>query len=223
MSKVNYTELTNATYKVIDSFPEEDVLQNRAKEKALAIMDNLVLISLPEWSFQKGKAALEILRDIEILMGYLNLANAKGWVEDMNLGIIANEYEKVKQELKPITDLIQKNPFLVENQERSVDNRPVDNIVKKGLGKAKIDGQISPRQEKIIEILKNQEKVQVSDLKNVLPEVSKRTLRRDIDDLLKKGKIERIGEFNQIFYKINNQVLPVEKNENQAQNTAIEA
>jgi len=35
-----------------------------------------------------------------------------------------------------------------------------------------------------------------------LPNVSKRTLRRDFEFLLKQGIVERIGERNETFYKI---------------------
>jgi len=196
MDKSRYTEITNAAYKIIDFFPEEDILQNKAKEKALAILENLVLLSIPEWSFKKPKAALEVLRDIDVLIEYLELAKAKGWVQEMNLAIISKEYDKIREELKPLAQLSQ----------NMVQAGPVDNPVKSPKPKAQKQVALTERQEKIIEILSSQEKVQVSDLKNIMPEVTKRTLRRDLDDLLKKEKILRTGEFNQVFYQIRKQV-----------------
>src|SRR3989344_525485 len=60
---------------------------------------------------------------------------------------------------------------------------------------------LSERQNKILSILSRKEKVQVSDIIKEIPKITKRTIRRDLDDLLKKGKIVRVGEWNQVFYK----------------------
>jgi DeoR/GlpR family transcriptional regulator of sugar metabolism len=61
---------------------------------------------------------------------------------------------------------------------------------------------LTARQQKIIEFLKQKEKAQVADLQQVLPDVTKRTIRRDLDELLVSGIIVRMGEFNQVFYQI---------------------
>ena len=209
MQNQKYTDLTNAVYQIVDLFPEQDILQDKTKEKALAIMDNLAVISLPEWSFKKGKAALEILKDIEILTGYFSLAKAKGWINGMNLMIVLAQYDKIKKDLKPIADLMQKDPSLGETKAKPAKVREVgavDNVVNNNQG---IEAPLSDRQSKIIEILRTQGGVQVSDLKDALSDVTKRTLRRDLDDLLKKGKISRVGEWNQVFYKLQDEVLPV--------------
>jgi predicted HTH transcriptional regulator len=63
---------------------------------------------------------------------------------------------------------------------------------------------ISERQKKILEILKEKRKIQVGQVKGFFPNVSKRTLRRDFQSLVKKGIIERIGEKNKTFYKLKN-------------------
>jgi predicted HTH transcriptional regulator len=63
---------------------------------------------------------------------------------------------------------------------------------------------VSERQKKILEILKEKGKVQVGQVKEFFPNVSKRTLRRDFQSLVKKGIIERIGEKNKTFYQLKN-------------------
>jgi Fic family protein len=63
---------------------------------------------------------------------------------------------------------------------------------------------ISERQKKILEILKEKGKIQVGQVKEFFPNVSKRTLRRDFQSLVKKGIIERIGEKNKTFYQLKN-------------------
>ena len=59
----------------------------------------------------------------------------------------------------------------------------------------------------MLEILRYKEKVQVWELKKLLPDVTKRTLRRDVDDLLKRNLVVREGEWNDIFYRSVEKVL----------------
>lgn len=61
---------------------------------------------------------------------------------------------------------------------------------------------LNQRQNKILEMLREKQKAQVWELKPFFPDVSKRTLRRDLDDLLKKGLVQRKGEWNKIFYHL---------------------
>ena len=51
-----FLKLTNIVYKVLEFFPESDPLKNRAKDRALAILEN----PTPE--------------DIDVLLGYLWIA-----------------------------------------------------------------------------------------------------------------------------------------------------
>ena len=63
-----FLKLTNTVYKVLEFFPESDPLKNRAKDKALAIMDNLISVNdTAGWaSFQKEKNIVNLLEDIDI-------------------------------------------------------------------------------------------------------------------------------------------------------------
>jgi len=79
---------------------------------------------------------------------------------------------------------------------------------------AEEDSSISERQEKILAFLKEQGRAQVWQVKQVLPEVTKRTLRRDFESLLKKRLVERTGERNNTFYQI-----PSERGERRESNS----
>jgi len=158
-------KLTNIVYNLLEYFPENDPLKNKAKEKALAIMDNLVS------------------EDIDMLLNYFKLAELQGWISKINYLIISNEYEKIKKEI-------------IVGKGAQAGSNSVLNKEKAGL---------SARQGKIISFLQKNEKAQVMDLQTVLPDVTKRTIRRDLDELLKIGKIVRTGEWNQVFYKMSYQ------------------
>ena len=218
-----FLKLTNYVYKVLEFFPESDPLKNRAKDKALVIMENLILINETSgWaSFQKEKVKTQLFEDIDILLGYLWIGKTQGWLNSSNCLIISNEYEKIKNGINPIVEIIPKmssGPIIQHNfvetenlendkkeAELSADSvresaqKPVsDNII----DDKELSAKALARQKKIIEFLSNNGKAQVMDLQTILPDITKRTIRRDLDDLLAYGKIIRLGEFNQIFYKI---------------------
>lgn len=221
-----FLKLTNAVYKALEYFPESDPLKNRAKDKALSIMESLVSLSdTSGWiSFQKEKTKTYILEDIDILLGYLWIAKTQKWLNSANYMIIANEYEKLKQSLKPIISIkmavqgnLDNNPKENENIEpaapsfsKTENNKEIKTslspILKNTEAIKKTPEYIPPRQEKIIDFLGKNEKAQVMDLQKVLPDVTKRTIRRDLDELMSSGKIVRIGDFNQVFYKIKDRV-----------------
>ncbi len=189
-----FLKLTNSVYKVLEFFPESDPLKNRAKDKALAIMDNLVLINeISGWaSFQKEKIKVHILEDIDMLLGYLWIAKSQGWLNSVNCLIITNEYEKIKKEIEPIIELP-----IIEKSTQIIPEPVLNNTEPKTPNFS-----ISDRQKKILEFLSKNDKAQVMDLQTILPDITKRTIRRDLDELLETGKITRLGEFNQVFYKI---------------------
>lgn len=189
-----FLKLTNSVYKVLEFFPESDPLKNRAKDKALAIMDNLVLVNETSgWaSFQKEKIKALLLEDIDMLLGYLWIAKSQGWLNSVNFLIISNEYEKIKKDIAPIIELTQKLP--------GIDGLPVIKKIAEKIIEPDFN-EMTARQKKILEFLEKNEKAQVMDLQTILPNITKRTIRRDLDELLLAGKITRLGEFNQVFYQ----------------------
>ena len=83
-----HIKLANTVYKVLEYFPESDPLKNRTKDKALAIMEHLVLVEETSgWaSFQKEKIKVQLLEDIDMILGYFWIAKSQGWLlQKMNL------------------------------------------------------------------------------------------------------------------------------------------
>ena len=63
---------------------------------------------------------------------------------------------------------------------------------------------LNSRQEKILQILKERGKIQIWQLKEFFPQVSKRTLRRDLLKLISLGHVLRTGQGPETFYQIEN-------------------
>jgi len=64
------------------------------------------------------------------------------------------------------------------------------------------DDFLPERKSKILEVLGKLGRAQVGDLKNVFPDISKRTLRRDFNYLIDAGLVERKGEKNDTYYQL---------------------
>ena len=121
-----------------------------------------------------------IQENIDVINGYFEIAEKQNWVDELNFLVLKREYAKIKEGLKG----------------KKVISSPKDPKP------ANPHGILSERCQKILEILRQKEKAQVWEFKKIFPEVTKRTLRRDFEFLLKQGLINRAGENNNIYYKI---------------------
>jgi len=178
----NGVKLTGAVYKLLDFFPDGEPLKNRAKDKVLEITENLI----------KEKESSELSENIEILLNYFKIAKSLGWINDVNFLIISKEYEDIRNRMSSVKK---------DNKQEAVISSEADIHKKKESVKVS-DFPISGRQKKILQVLEEKGKAQVSDFKVVLADITKRTIRRDLDELLKHKKIIRVGEWNQVFYEI---------------------
>lgn len=213
----NFIRVINATYKLLDYFPDNDPLKGKAKERTLKILENLSLVSdASGWtSLKKEKASAELLDDIEVLKNYLHLGKYQGWVGGINLLILLKEYDNIKRSsIIPTNGNIKYNLEIISNVKspeekaiRGVENNNLKNggsYEKQVVLPENISGsKMSERQKKILEIIANKGSAQVSDIIKEIPNITKRTIRRDIDELLKGSKIIRNGEWNKVFYQVN--------------------
>lgn len=211
----NGTKIVNATYRLLDFFPDNDPLKNRAKDRALSILENLAIIfdgrgwiSLKTiLSGERANVADRLLDDIDVLEAYLKLGKYQGWISDINLLIITKEYKKIKDEIRSMGQSVVKNLEIAskfKNSAEIVEKNTINQksvLDKENYFHQKINSsKNSGRQEKILRLIAEKDKIQVSDIIKEIPEITKRTIRRDLDNLLKRGKITRFGEFNQVFY-----------------------
>ena len=169
-------KLTLAVYKVTKVFPNKEPLRFLIREKANQILADFIL---------KNKVK-NIQENIDVINGYFEIAEKQNWVDQLNFLVLKREYNEVKEEL-----------------EDNVDKK--EKIEKKTLKSS--DPHTSPillnnRCEKILGILKEKEKAQIWEFKKVFPEVTKRTLRRDFEFLLKQSLVIRAGENNNVYYML---------------------
>ena len=200
-----FVRLIVATHKVVNTLPKEDLLRTQVQDSANKLLVSLILLAQenPMAAEQRRTVATKAIREIGELMAYLNYAKRIAQINPQNFVVLEREYNKVGEFLRK---LHQSNTELalyqagsgaaLSRSPKSFSPKPP----KSDLGAPKSD--LSTRQTRILELMRNKPKVQVWELQKVLPEVTKRTLRRDLDGLLERSFIIRQGEWNQVFYQI---------------------
>lgn len=196
-----FVRLTMAVHKVVDILPRQDPLRVQMQDSANKLLASLVLLAQenPVTKEQKRQVAPRAIRELGMLIAYLNYAKRTTQINPENFLVLEREYNRVGEFLRKIHEDTAKQVSEHVRPPRS--NMSTELIApKRDLGAPK--SRLSTRQTRILELMRNKPKTQVWELQKVLPEVTKRTLRRDLDDLLHRHLIIRQGEWNEVFYQI---------------------
>jgi len=202
MDKEFFVDLTIQIYNLTLLFPKKEPLRYQIRKLANEVLADLLW--LLKGNVKKPDIFLSDLETkLEILEGFLKVAKSQNWTSPKDVLEIQQEYSKIKGELKSF-----KKKEIEKFRKKHKSNVSADNVVKIEkreiipLPVAREDNSLNHRQEKILEILKEKDMIQVHHVKHVFPQISKRTLRRDFESLLRKGFIERVGERSNTFYKL---------------------
>lgn len=205
MNKDYFIKLNRAIYKITETFFEKEPLKFKIREFANTILADLILFenfnSAKNASFQQffdieqfQQLTNKILNNIEILIAYFDLAESQNYVSSKNFLFFCQEYSKIRKQIK-----------LSQNQEREQSIQPTQSIIstKKIItSKPKEKVLITDRQEKLLQILTSKQQVQIKEIEKEFPEKSRRTLQRDLENLISKNLIQKKGEYNELFYEI---------------------
>jgi len=241
MTRENLIWLTKEVYRLTLLFPKKEPLRYKMREIADDILTECLRLNLKQ-ELKQDISPKEYMgdsrADLEVLDAFFDVAKEQNWVSPEEILKLQENYSKLKDELKTETDLEMtltlpldkekeaKNEFIMlPLKEDKSSSRPfaVAREVEEDKSssrpfavarEAEEESSISERQEKILAFLKEQGRAQVWQIKQVLPEVTKRTLRRDFENLLKKGLVERAGERNNTFYQV-----PSERGERRESNS----
>ena len=143
-------------------------------------------------------------KDIEALNKYFEVAKTQNWVSPFDVLAIQKDYDNLREELSLIsekTPQIFSDHSISEEIPRKIDNGGI--IAETVLKVPEFQStERNERQERILAFLRENGRAQVWEIKQVFPEVTKRTLRRDFEQMLGQGLVERIGERNNTFYQV---------------------
>ena len=198
MEKNYLIKLTVALYRVTDLFPEKEPLKYQIREKANKILEGFLSVN-PKINPPKKE---EIFSNLETLFGYFEIAKAQNWVNEKNIEILKTEYQKLQKLVKvtPQQKLSEQRPRTISR----VSSRT--SIEKEESSPKKFEGgqeKLSPkeRKAKILQLLNYKKSITLSEIKNIFFQVSQRTLRRDMESLIKEGivKRKRLGQKDVLY------------------------
>lgn len=172
MDKDFLIKTTNELYRLTLFFPKKEPLKYKMREVASKILSD------PK------------KEEFEILENFFFVAQNQNWVSPSDILAVKENYSKLKQEFEQEKQQVAGNQAIEEEAE----------VVREKIGENEL--LLPERQKKIINILKDRGRLQVSQAQHFFPQVSKRTLRRDFEQMFRQGIIERMGERNETFYKI---------------------
>lgn len=223
MDRVSLVNLTNNLYRLTLLFPKKEPLRYKIRELADDILADLtkeeVAGKLREAGFfleknrdqenrfaeaSSGQMWLEdnlrwknLIKNLEVLDSFFEVAKTQNWVSAIEILRIQEEYKRIKIEIKKIIKRSLEIPQILEKPGEVRPSQIPERFVQ-----IRTQQTLNARQEKILAFLKEQGQAQVWQVKQILPEVTKRTLRRDFKYLLRQGLVERRGERNKIFYQL---------------------
>lgn len=192
LDKDRVIKLTLALYKITDRFPEDEPLRIDSRQKADNILEKFIASGQRSISEKKEAASLResALLDIEVLLSFLLIAQKQLWAREEHLDVLSREYQGLSL-------------FFNQNQREEVSSRQSPRKKRDDENQAKTENlaiKNKTRCSKIIDILKEKKSLQVKDLEAYFPKITKRTLRRDFDYLLKEGLVRRMGTKNMTEY-----------------------
>ncbi len=207
MNKENLIQLTQNLYRLTLFFPKKEPLRYKMRELASDILARFFINNSSEskesGSLSSNMGALVKRQNeceafvattriglLEVLAGFFEVAKTQNWVSQADILATQKEYDKLREELTF------KGQAIIENsQTNQMENHKEKQVFYE-----------ANRQEKILEFLKKQGKAQVWQVQQIFPSLTKRTLRRDFEQMLNQDLIERIGEKNNTFYRFRQQV-----------------
>jgi len=215
MDKNTLIELTNKLYRLTLLFPKKEPLRYKIREAAdefLANFINFQVLNSPNpggyavnAKAGKNDMIFSLERDFEILDSFLEIAKWQNWTSYFDVLEIQEEYAKISKNLKEEIKKLGKNEAESFQQAQMI---PVSAVLKEFPKRIEIPpkeeemAEMASRKERIINVLKRIERIQVGEVNKLFPEVSKRTIRRDFQKMVKQGIIERLGERNNTFYRL---------------------
>ena len=195
LNKNYLLQVTNELYRITLLFPKKEPLRYKMRQLSNEVLANFVDLSKERDLQEEVRIIEDSNHKIEILDGFFDVARAQNWVRPSDILELQKEYSEIRTGFSSINSGN-------ERQEKTQVVAQVPVIEKSHKETKKKEIILSSRQEKILRILEDKDSAQVNDIKDYFPDTSKRTLRRDLKELLDTELINRKGERNTTRYEV---------------------
>ena len=181
MDKDYLIKLTLAVHQAGEWWPEGNLLKFRIRSLANKILADFILCSHKNPAL---KARERTAQNIHLLQQALEEVRSQKLITRKEFLLLQKEYEKVGKVIGSVVS--------ASTSTREIEEQARPEIL--------MPDSLNQRQRKILAFLEQRKKAQVWELKESFPNVSKRTLRRDLEGLRKRALVQRNGRWNKVFY-----------------------
>lgn len=197
--------LTKASFRVSDLISDL-VFREKIKHQILTVFEKSLFIYGKQNPIQDlEKSCIEIIKEIDILDHYFYLGGHLNLVKEEHLKALRNGFLVFKSQIvlsmnessKPDTnslmspladDRLKVEPFEDSSASENVGSS-VSNI-------------LNAKQRKILEKFENKDTLKLAEILYIFPNISEKTVRNELANLINLGKITRSGMGNGSFYKV---------------------
>ena len=183
-------ELCLAAYRITDKFPREEILTQKIRAKAIAIIEDLVYNTDTPTNSSRIFNSGDLEREIHVLFAYFSVAENQDWVNRKNFSMLRDEYRKLYREvLEQLRDFGERpenanTSTLSSSGARRGQERP---------GLVKKQARLTARQSKILGFLGIKEGGQaISDIAGKI-QTSNKTAERELKKLIGMGRVHKQG------------------------------
>jgi len=195
LNKNYLLQVTNELYRITLLFPKKEPLRYKMRQLSNEVLANFVDLSRERDLQEEVRLIEDSNHKMEVLDGFFDVARAQNWVRPSDILGLQKEYSEIKIGFLSINNGNERQEKAQVAVHVPVVERPHEMVKKKEII-------LSSRQEKILRILEDRDSAQVNDIKDYFPDTSKRTLRRDLKELLDTELISRKGERNTTRYEV---------------------
>jgi len=219
MDQRDFVKLTSALYRVTDLFPDQEPLKFGLRERSLKILSLLSPYHFSNDTNLDRVVAEESLKEVQALRSLLAVSQGQRWVNEINLILLDQEYGRLEDRLESV---VKRRPESVDKSiEKPAPKKNTTNSYQAPQPKKSVPSELKPnrtydlntgrevdqapteRQEKILQMIRQQPRIQMRQIQEELTDVTSRTLRRDLESLVQQQKIVRVGRGTGTFYRVN--------------------
>jgi len=219
MDQRDFVKLTSALYRVTDLFPDQEPLKFGLRERSLKILSLLSPYHFSDDTNLDRVVAEESLKEVQALRSLLAVSQGQRWVNEINLILLDQEYGRLEDRLESV---VKRRPESVDKSiEKPAPKKNTTNSYQAPQPKKSVPSELKPnrtydlntgrevdqapteRQEKILQMIRQQPRIQMRQIQEELTDVTSRTLRRDLESLVQQQKIVRVGRGTGTFYRVN--------------------
>ena len=185
-----------AVYRTADSLPSGDPVVYGIKKAALQTTEKFVVfLSSEEPQKTQAEPRQAALQSVEVLCGYFEIAKAQKWIDERNFLVLAQEYRDLYVQIA----LTKRDTVLSKGKAVAEEKKPEIRARKEAFSP---ESPVNERQQKILEYMTNNEESPFSPIAALFIQVSKRTVRRDLDSLVQRNILAREGNTSSSLYRL---------------------